>query len=66
MLNGNKGQLPQPQPRVPLLEGVPQGGQTRVMVEEPFEAVMMSEATFDGLRIFAHAQHYEWCLEVYV
>ena len=55
MLNGNGEPLPHPQPGVPLLESVPllegmlQGGQARVVVEEPSEAVVMSEAILMAL-----------------
>ena len=46
--------VPHPQHGVPLLEGVPQGDQARVVVEEPSEAVVMIEAVFEDLRIFVH------------
>ena len=63
MLNGNMEPLPQPQPNVPLLEGVLQGGQVVVVVEEPFESVAMDDATFEGPGTFVHAPRYEWHLE---
>ena len=66
MLNGNGEPMPHPQPGIPLLEGVPQGDQAKVVVQEPSEAVVMREAAFEGPRIFVHAPRYEWRPEVRV
>ena len=46
MLNGNVEPMPRPQPSIPLLEGVPQGDQAEVVVQEPSEAVVTREAAF--------------------
>ena len=37
-----------------------------VVVQEPSEAVVMHEATFEGPRIFVQAPQYKWHLEVHV
>ena len=37
-----------------------------MVVEEPLEAVVMSEVAFEGLRIFVHAPQYEWHPEVHI
>ena len=58
VLNVNRGLFSHPQPRVPLLEGVQQGGHARVMVEELSEGVVTSEAVFDSPPIFVHALWY--------
>ena len=55
MLNGNGEQVTHPQPSILLLEGVPQGDQARVVVQEPSDAVVTRKAAFEGPRIFVHA-----------
>ena len=52
MLNGNGAPLPYPQPGVALLEGVLQGDQVGVVMEELPEVIAMSTAAFEGPRIF--------------
>lgn len=64
MLNGNSETMPL-QPSMLLLEGVIGEGQVG-QVEEPMETVDVSNATFDGLRIFVHAPRYEWHSKVHV
>lgn len=50
---------------MPLLEGVCGEGHVG-HVEEPSNAVVAIDATFNGPRIFVHAPWFEWRLEVYV
>ena len=66
MLNGNGEPMPRPQSGIPLLEGLPQGDQAKVVVQEPSEVVVTREAAFEGPRIFVHVPQYEWHLEVRV
>ena len=66
MLNGNGEPMLRPQPSIPLLEGVLQGDQAEVVVQEPSEVVVTREAAFEGPRIFLHAPQYKWRPEVRV
>ena len=54
MLTGNGGPLPHAQSSVPLFEGVPQGGQAGVVLEELSEVISISATAFEGQRIFVH------------
>ena len=48
MLNGNSGSVIVPQPQLGVLDiqGVQSGGQARVAVDEPFEAVVPGAGEF--------------------
>ena len=64
MVNGDGEPVP-PQPGIPLLEGTLGEGEVG-RVEEPVEAIDISNTMFDGPRIFVFAPQYEWHPEVHV
>ena len=58
--------MPHPHPSVPLLGGLPQGGEAKLVVEEPFEAILRGDAVFEGPQILVHGPRHEWHAKVHI